>query len=125
VSRQHVRDSTRHVILGTQQFKPLEFANQINLSMDNAWGILRCLIDQCLKLPDGKYLLMKDPNKPMIRLYDVPDDTFASDAEDEEGDEDEDDIEEEDEEEVKKEIAEDKPEPKKTEDSTVSEEKKA
>jgi translation initiation factor 3 subunit D len=92
VSRQHVRDSTRHVILGTQQFKPTEFAMQINLSMENGWGVLRMLIDVCMKLPDGKYLLMKDPNKPMVRLYDVPDDTFASDNEEDgegaEGDED-------------------------------------
>ena len=63
VSRVNVRDSTKHMILGTQQFRPMEFANQINLSMDNAWGILRCIIDICMKLPDGKYLIMKDPNK--------------------------------------------------------------
>jgi len=85
-SRVNVRDSTKHVILGTQQFKPQEFANQINLSMDNAWGILRCIVDICMKLPDGKYLIMKDPNKPMIRLYDIPDNTFDSeDDDDDEG----------------------------------------
>ncbi|CAG0888523.1 unnamed protein product [Darwinula stevensoni] len=81
VSRVHVRDSTRHVILGTQQFKPMEFANQINLSMGNAWGILRCIVDLCLKLEDGKYLIVKDPNKPMVRLYDIPDNTFESEEE--------------------------------------------
>jgi len=86
VSRAHVRDSSKHVILGTQQFKPQEFANQINLSMDNAWGILRCIIDICMKQKDGKYLIMKDPNKPMVRLYDIPDNTFDSDGEGEEGD---------------------------------------
>ena len=31
--------------------------------MDNAWGILRCIIDTCMKLPDGKYLILKDPLK--------------------------------------------------------------
>ena len=36
-----MKDSSRHIILGTQQFKPVEFAQQINLSMDNAWGIVR------------------------------------------------------------------------------------
>ncbi|XP_042864625.1 eukaryotic translation initiation factor 3 subunit D-like isoform X1 [Penaeus japonicus] len=84
VSRVNVRDSTKHMILGTQQFKPMEFANQINLNMDNAWGILRCIIDMCMKLPDGKYLIMKDPNKAMIRLYDIPDNTFESDEEENE-----------------------------------------
>jgi translation initiation factor 3 subunit D len=82
VSRLHVRDSSKHVILGTQQFKPAEFANQINLSMDNAWGILRCIVDTCMKLDEGKYLIMKDPNKPMIRIYDIPNSTFESDDED-------------------------------------------
>lgn len=87
VSRVHVRDSSKHVILGTQQFKPHEFATQINLSMDNAWGILRCIIDICMKQKDGKYLIMKDPNKPVIRLYDIPDNTFDSDGSDESSDE--------------------------------------
>ena len=31
VTRYNVKDSSRHVILGTQQFKPLEFSQQINL----------------------------------------------------------------------------------------------
>jgi translation initiation factor 3 subunit D len=35
-----------------------------------------------MKQKDGKYLIMKDPNKPMIRLYDIPDNTFESDNED-------------------------------------------
>jgi len=86
VSRMHVRDSAKHVILGTQQFKPHEFATQINLNMDNAWGILRCIIDQCMAQEDGKYLIMKDPNKPIIRLYDIPDNTFESEESDEEDD---------------------------------------
>ncbi len=31
--------------------------------MDNAWGVLRCVIDICMKQPDGKYLILRDPNK--------------------------------------------------------------
>lgn len=84
VSRYHPRDSSKHVILGTQQYKPIEFATQINLNMDNAWAILRCIVDLCAKQKDGKYLIMKDPNKPLIRLYDIPDNTFDSDNEEEE-----------------------------------------
>ena len=63
MSRQVLTATSKHVILGTQQFKPNEFANQINLNMENAWGILRCIIDICMKLDEGKYLIMKDPNK--------------------------------------------------------------
>lgn len=68
MSRYHAKDSARHVVLGTQQFKPNEFASQINLSMENAWGILRCVIDICRKLDEGKYLILKDPNKVSRRL---------------------------------------------------------
>ncbi|KAJ1062252.1 hypothetical protein K5549_012733 [Capra hircus] len=89
VSRYHVKDSSRHVILGTQQFKPNEFASQINLSVENAWGILRCVIDICMKLEEGKYLILKDPNKQVIRVYSLPDGTFSSDEDDEEEEEEE------------------------------------
>jgi Eukaryotic translation initiation factor 3 subunit 7 (eIF-3) len=40
-----------------------------------------------MKQKEGKYLIMKDPNKPVIRLYDIPDNTFDSDDADESGDE--------------------------------------
>ncbi|KAG7269873.1 hypothetical protein CRUP_033240 [Coryphaenoides rupestris] len=73
VSRYHVKDSARHVVLGTQQFKPNEFASQINLSMENAWGILRCQV---------------------IRVYSLPDGTFSSDEDEEEEEEEEDEEEE-------------------------------
>ena len=63
VSRLRAVDSSKHVILGTQQFKPKEFADQIALNMDNGWGILRVIVDTCMKLPEGKYLILKDPNK--------------------------------------------------------------
>lgn len=29
-----------------------------------------------LKMDDGKYVLVKDPNKSMLRLYSVPENTF-------------------------------------------------
>eukprot|EP00096_Caligus_rogercresseyi_P010582 TRINITY_DN390_c0_g1_i1.p1 TRINITY_DN390_c0_g1~~TRINITY_DN390_c0_g1_i1.p1 ORF type:complete len:573 (-),score=218.77 TRINITY_DN390_c0_g1_i1:166-1884(-) len=88
ISRYNVKDTSRHVILGTQHFKPSEFANQINLSMDNAWGIVRCIVDLVMAQKDGKYLIVKDPNKPVLRLYDIPDNTFESEEDTDESDED-------------------------------------
>lgn len=38
------------------------------------------------KQKDGKYLIVKDPNKPVIRLYDIPDNTFESEESGEEED---------------------------------------
>jgi len=81
VSRLTPKDSARHVILGTQRFKPSEFASQINLNVDNCWGILRCIIDMCMKFTEGKYLIMKDPNKQMVRIYKIPDNEFDTEGE--------------------------------------------
>uniref|UniRef100_A0A7S3AMK6 Eukaryotic translation initiation factor 3 subunit D n=1 Tax=Haptolina ericina TaxID=156174 RepID=A0A7S3AMK6_9EUKA len=94
VSRTNVRDCFHHVILGTQQYKPKEFAQHINLNMNNAWGMLKAIIDLCLQLEEGKFLLLKDPNKPVIRFYSIPQDAFEEDpnammAEDDEEEEEE------------------------------------
>jgi translation initiation factor 3 subunit D len=70
------KDSYNHTILGLQSYKPTEFANQINLNIRNMWGILKGVIDTCMQLPEGKFLLLKDPNKAMISLYAVPQDAF-------------------------------------------------
>lgn len=78
VTRATPKDNFHHVILGTQVCKPKDFAMQINLSMDNCWGIVRALVDLCLKLEEGKYLLLKDPNKPIIRLYEIAADAFET-----------------------------------------------
>lgn len=83
VSRANVRDTSNHAIIGMQQFIPTEFAAQINLSLLNAWGILRCIIDTCMKMPEGKYLILKDPNKQVVRIYQLPEGTFSSDEEEE------------------------------------------
>ena len=89
VSRVHAKDSSKHIILGTQTFRPKEFAGQINLNMDNAWGVLRCIVDYCLKLPEGRYLILKDPNKPLLVLYNVPNNAFSSDDEKDDDDDEE------------------------------------
>ena len=41
--------------------------------MDHCWGIVRALVaDMLLKLEDGKFLLVKDPNKDLLRLHSMP-----------------------------------------------------
>ena len=63
VSRVNPKDSTQHTILGVQQFQPQELAKQMTLNVNNAWGVLRVIIERCLKMPPGKYLIMKDANR--------------------------------------------------------------
>ena len=69
------------MILGAVGYDPRKFAEQMNLSLPNGWAIARAIVDMCRKKPDGKYVLVKDPNKPVLRLYAVPAGTFE-DADD-------------------------------------------
>ena len=61
------------------------FATQINLNVANSWGVLKTIVDLCLGLEEGKFLLMKDPNKDVLRLYSIPPDAFDPVEADEEG----------------------------------------
>lgn len=53
----------------------------MNLSLSNGWGIVRTIADMCLQREEGKYVLVKDPNKQILRLYEVPADSFEDDGE--------------------------------------------
>lgn len=122
VSRANPRSASSHVVLGVVGYKPREFAVQMNLNLGNGWGIVRTVVDLIRSFDnegadeetdesDGegskahrdesskvkKYVLVKDPNKPVVRLYNVPTNTFEEDEdadadekdEDREGEEDE------------------------------------
>ncbi|KAJ3260762.1 hypothetical protein HK103_007325 [Boothiomyces macroporosus] len=93
VSRSSVRDRKRHQILGTTLLRPEDFAEQINLNIGNGWGIIKAFADICYdRLSDGKFILMRDPTKPLLRLYQVSvqaaepieifEEAFEEDAED-------------------------------------------
>lgn len=79
VSRVHPRDHYNHVILAVVGYKPRDFAAQINLNTANMWGIVKSIVDLCMKLNEGKYVLVKDPSKPQVRIYEVPADAFEND----------------------------------------------
>jgi len=79
VSRLHPRDHYNHFILSVIGYKPRDFAAQINLNTANMWGIVKSIVDVCMKLGEGKYVLVKDPVKPQVRLYEVPNDAFEND----------------------------------------------
>lgn len=109
VSRANPRSAAAHVVLGVVGYKPRDFGVQMNLNTSNGWGIVRTVVDLVKSLgkteedeEEGegekvkKYVLVKDPNKPVIRLYNVPLNTFEEDedavaekAKDEKADEDE------------------------------------
>eukprot|EP00210_Caulerpa_lentillifera_P003179 g3038.t1 len=76
VSRLHPKDNQRHALLGMQLYKPREFAEQIGLKMDFCWAIFMKIVELCMSRNDGKYLLLKDPNRQNLRLYDIPGGSF-------------------------------------------------
>ena len=87
------KDSSKHEILGIRQERPEQFAQQLNLDVGNAWGILHAIIDYCRELELGKYLILKDANnvstqgeggcellvlfQPVVRIYSVSEEEFA------------------------------------------------
>lgn len=68
VSRATWRDNQNHVLLGTQAVKPRDFAAQMNLNMDNCWGIVRALLDLCNEKmeEDGELCYFKFDHQVLI-----------------------------------------------------------
>jgi translation initiation factor 3 subunit D len=79
VSRVQPRDHYNHSVLTVMGYKPKDFAAQINLNTANMWGIVKSIVDICMKFEEGKYVLVKDPAKPQVRIYAVPSDAFEND----------------------------------------------
>ncbi|KAE8394804.1 eukaryotic translation initiation factor 3 subunit D [Aspergillus alliaceus] len=88
ISRANPRSAAGHVVLGVVGYKPRDLAAQMNLNLGNGWGIVRTIVDRIRALDAEedeekvkKYVLIKDPNRPVIRLYGVPANTFEEDEE--------------------------------------------
>jgi len=76
VSRSSAKNSFEHQILATQFYRPKEFAQQIMLNEGSMWGIIRMIINTFRDQPEGKYVLVRDPNKAILRIFSVPPNTF-------------------------------------------------
>lgn len=66
ISRNHYANNKDHSIIGSLTTNSKDLANQIGLSMNNAWGILYSLSKKFLELPEGKYVIFKDPQKVFL-----------------------------------------------------------
>lgn len=69
LSRRNPKDRRRHDILAIQTFKPEDLANQLNFNIYSGWGIVKTVIDFLFAQPDGNYVLIKSPNKPVLDLF--------------------------------------------------------
>merc|ERR1719410_3127559 len=79
VSRISPKNNYEHVILATQFYRPKDFAAQITLNVGNMWGIIKMLVELIRKMEEGKYVFMREPNRPVVKLYKVPVGTFEDD----------------------------------------------
>lgn len=88
VSRNSPKNAYDHVVLATQTYRPEDFAAQITLNQGTLWGHIRLFIKLLEDQPEGKYVIMRDPNKAIVRIYGVPVGTFEEESDDESEDED-------------------------------------
>eukprot|EP00919_Chromeraceae_sp_WS-2016_P046979 GHVR01111386.1.p1 GENE.GHVR01111386.1~~GHVR01111386.1.p1 ORF type:complete len:583 (-),score=126.83 GHVR01111386.1:295-2016(-) len=80
VSRQDPRDNHRHSLLAVQNLRTDNFAAEIGLTVENMWGVVRFLMDILIPLPEGKYVLVKDPSKHSLRVYSGCEDVEVSEG---------------------------------------------
>ena len=60
--------------------------SQLNEEFDLYTFNMRLIPTNIINLNIFQYLIVKDPNKPVLRLYDIPDNTFESDEDSDEDD---------------------------------------
>jgi len=87
VTRKTVKDPYNHEVIGTQFYNPTEFAGQINLQQNNMWAIIKGFVDMIYDQAPGKYVLLRDPNKPSLLIYQVPMNSFTEDDDEEDEEE--------------------------------------
>jgi len=69
VSRVNPRDTYNHVILAITTHKPADFAKEIGIDVGRLWGGLKYIISELYKLPDGKYIILREGNKKQLVIY--------------------------------------------------------
>lgn len=79
VSRSSPKNAYEHVILATQFYRPKDFATQITLSEGQMWAMFRMFVNLFQKQEPGKYVVMREPNITMLKIYRVPPETFDED----------------------------------------------
>lgn len=80
VSRTHTQNCFRHVVLMTQRYDTKSMANLLGIRWSELWGSLKEIIDRCMALEEGEYLLWRDPNNPVVKIYSVPEGAFENDG---------------------------------------------
>lgn len=82
VSRLNNKSNYKHQILMTKLYTPSTFADSLSIKVRALWGSLNTIIKQIQSYDNGTYLLLRDANKPVLKLYSVPENTFADELSD-------------------------------------------
>merc|ERR1719204_815607 len=87
VVRQNVSEKA-HDILKTETIPIKTFAKSVNVTPQNMWAVLARIVSEIRKQEEGRYIMMKDPNKQTIRMYRIRQDEFENEEDlDDSGDE--------------------------------------
>jgi translation initiation factor 3 subunit D len=70
--RSLITKADKHLLVGVNKFHVSQLATNLNLSIPNCWGMFVGLVELLRMNPDGKYILIKDPNRLILRLYACP-----------------------------------------------------
>lgn len=76
VTRQNPKDNSYHTLLAVQDYSPKEFATNLGLNLRNSWAVLKYYIELISKQEDGTYLIFREPDRNVIRVFSVPADAF-------------------------------------------------
>jgi translation initiation factor 3 subunit D len=94
VARKNEEDPWNHQLLAVQTHSVSDLMAQMAMSQQSMWSSVLSLIEQIVGIEEetvGRYLIVKDPAKPVLNLYAIPWDEFEEpDHEDEEADDDDD-----------------------------------
>lgn len=78
ISRIQTRDPLKHEILKVESYTPRMFVQLLNYTVRSLWTSLKFLLEELLDLENGKYVLLRDPSLPQLKIFKVPDTAFDS-----------------------------------------------
>lgn len=76
VTRASPKDNTRHTIIGVTTFDTQAFTTSVRIPRTQLWGTLKTILDFVCEQEEGKYILLRDPMRANLKIYEVDDSTF-------------------------------------------------
>ncbi|KAL0483872.1 eIF3 [Acrasis kona] len=93
VTRTNSKNNNSHALIAVETTKPVDFVRQFSINVGNMWSIIKTIIETIQKQPnDGKFLIVKLPNKQEIQILSVPENELNDDDDDMDDDMDDDDM---------------------------------